>query len=148
MAWSLVTTFLDGKEVERLTRQSCSTRRRSICPSNLYSNTSSLKRLPLTRFARRFHVIQEGQIGVDDAQPLAGFARSFRVEAKETGGDLIALGKGFANVIHNARVGGWVGAGGDAYRGLINHNCIWMLAQKGLMNQRAFARPGHARHDG
>ena len=62
--------------------------------------------------------------------------------------DFIGCREGFANIVHDARVGGRVGWAGCAYRCLINHNRFGVLVEKSLVNERTFARTRYARHNG
>ena len=82
----------------------------------------------MTHFAGHVHIRQELHLDLELSLSLAGFAAAtFDVEGETT--FLVAanlglgqFGKQIANIIKNAGIGGWIGAGRAADGGLVNVN--------------------------
>ncbi len=92
MACSLRTISLMAEEVQRLPhghRQHVGDR----LAVQLVGQHFVLEALAAAGFAGNFHLVQEGQVGVDHAQALAGFAGALGVEAEQDALTLLAAAK-------------------------------------------------------
>jgi hypothetical protein len=95
-----------------------------------------------------FGVVEEAEVLGEEAGAFAVVAGAFGVEAEEAGVGFVGFGKGFADGVEDAGVGGGVGAAGLADGGLVDHDGVRVLLEKHLVDERALARAGHAGDDG